>query len=151
MSDSRVCVWFFWYPLECSPPGSSVHGISQVRIPEWVAISFCKEPPWTRAWTCVSCIAGRLVTAEPPGSPAWRAGFSLLANVLSLWGRCHSPVSFVGVCPPRSWHLGCPQQGEFLTWKAESHALEERHCVQMSPGRSFPIDGVQLRCPSGPF
>ena len=27
-------------PMDCSPPGSSVHGISQARILEWVAISF---------------------------------------------------------------------------------------------------------------
>ena len=27
-------------PMECSPPGSSVHGISQARVLEWVAISF---------------------------------------------------------------------------------------------------------------
>ena len=29
--------------MDCSPPGSSVHGIFQVRIPEWVAISFSRE------------------------------------------------------------------------------------------------------------
>ena len=30
-------------PMDCSPPNSSVHGISQARILEWVAISFPKE------------------------------------------------------------------------------------------------------------
>ena len=29
-------------PMDCSPPGSSVHGILQVRILEWVAISFSR-------------------------------------------------------------------------------------------------------------
>ena len=29
-------------PMDCSPPGSSVHGISQARIQEWVAISFSR-------------------------------------------------------------------------------------------------------------
>ena len=29
-------------PMDCSPPGSSVHGISQTRILEWVAISFSR-------------------------------------------------------------------------------------------------------------
>ena len=35
-------------PVDCSPPGSSVHGISQARIPEWVPISFSRESslPW---------------------------------------------------------------------------------------------------------
>ena len=31
-----------WDPMDCSPPGTSVHGISQVRILEWVAISFSR-------------------------------------------------------------------------------------------------------------
>ena len=34
-------VQFFCSPLDCSPPGSSVHGVFQARILEWVAISFC--------------------------------------------------------------------------------------------------------------
>ena len=32
-------------PMDCSPPGSSVHGIFQVRILEWVAISFSRDIP----------------------------------------------------------------------------------------------------------
>ena len=32
-------------PMDCSLPGSSVHGILQARILEWVAISFAKESP----------------------------------------------------------------------------------------------------------
>ena len=43
-------------PMDCSPPGSSVHGILQARIPEWVAISFCRDQTW------VFCIAGRFFT-----------------------------------------------------------------------------------------
>jgi len=27
-------------PMDCSPPGSSIHGIFQARVPEWVAIAF---------------------------------------------------------------------------------------------------------------
>ena len=33
----------FFEPIDCSPPGSSVHGIIQARILKWVAISFSKE------------------------------------------------------------------------------------------------------------
>ena len=36
-------VQFFCDPLDCSPPGSFVHRISQVRKLEWVAISFSTE------------------------------------------------------------------------------------------------------------
>ena len=41
-------------PLECSPLGSSLHGILQARILEWVAISFSKGSSWSRDQTQVS-------------------------------------------------------------------------------------------------
>ena len=47
-------------PMDCSPPASSVHGISQVRVLEWVAISSSRGSCQPRNWTpisCVSCIA----------------------------------------------------------------------------------------------
>ena len=43
----RVCAqWYLtlWDPMDCSPPGSSVHEISQARILERVAISFSRGP-----------------------------------------------------------------------------------------------------------
>ena len=46
-------------PMDCSPPGSSVHGILQARILEWVAISFSRGSSQPRDQTWVSCIAGR--------------------------------------------------------------------------------------------
>ena len=49
-------------PMDCSPPGSSVHGILQARILEWVAIPFSRGSSWTRDWTWVSFIAGRFFT-----------------------------------------------------------------------------------------
>ena len=47
-----------WDPMDCRPPGSSVHGMVQARILEWVAISFCKGSSQLRDQTQVSCIAG---------------------------------------------------------------------------------------------
>ena len=49
-------------PMGCSPPGSSVPGILQARILEWVAISFSRESSQPRGQTWVSCIAGRFFT-----------------------------------------------------------------------------------------
>ena len=46
-------------PVDCSPPGSSVHRILQARILEWVAISFSRGSSRPRDRTQVSCIAGR--------------------------------------------------------------------------------------------
>ena len=48
-------------PMECSLPGSSVHGIFQARILEWVAISFSKRPSRLRDQTCIPpCLAASL-------------------------------------------------------------------------------------------
>ena len=41
--------------MNCIPPGSSAHGISQARISEWVAISFSRGSSWPRDRTCISC------------------------------------------------------------------------------------------------
>ena len=48
--------------MDCSPPGSSVHGIFQARILEWVAISFSRGSSQPGDQTQVSHIAGRLFT-----------------------------------------------------------------------------------------
>ena len=49
-------------PVDCSPPGSSVHGILQTRILERVAISFSRGSSQPRDQTRVSCTAGRFFT-----------------------------------------------------------------------------------------
>ena len=49
-------------PMECSPPGSFVHGNLQARIPEWVAIPFSRGPSGPRDGIQVSHIAGRFFT-----------------------------------------------------------------------------------------
>ena len=46
-------------PMDCSPPGFSVHGTLQARIVEWVAVSFSRGSSRPRDQTRVSCIAGR--------------------------------------------------------------------------------------------
>ena len=48
--------------MDCSLPGSSVHGIVQARILEWVAISFSRGASQPRGRTQVSRIAGRCFT-----------------------------------------------------------------------------------------
>ena len=48
--------------IVCSLPSSSVHGILQARILEWLAISFSRGSSEARNWTRVSRIAGRLFT-----------------------------------------------------------------------------------------
>ena len=49
-------------PMDCSPPGSSAHGILQARILEWVAMPFTRGSSQSRDQTRVSSIAGRFFT-----------------------------------------------------------------------------------------
>ena len=48
--------------MDCSPSGSSVHGIPQARILEWVAVPSSRGSSQPRIWTQVSCIAGSFFT-----------------------------------------------------------------------------------------
>ena len=61
--------------MDCSLPGSSVHGIFQARTLEWVAISFSRRSSQPRDWTQVSRIVGRhfavWATWEIRGRDAW--------------------------------------------------------------------------------
>ena len=60
-------------PVDYSPPGSSIHGISQARTLEWSAISFSRGSSWTRNRTRVSCITGRLGKGDDWGWDGWMA------------------------------------------------------------------------------
>ena len=55
---SQLCLTHY-NPVDCSPPGSSIHGILQARILEWVALSFSRGSSRPRDRTQVSRIAGR--------------------------------------------------------------------------------------------
>ena len=59
-------------PVECSLPGSSVHGILQARILEWVAIPFSRGSYWPRDRIPVSCIASRFSTIWATGEASLR-------------------------------------------------------------------------------
>ena len=56
-------------PMDCGLPGSSVHGILQTRILEWLAIPFSRGSSWPRNWTQVSCTVGSLYHLNHQGSP----------------------------------------------------------------------------------
>ena len=56
-------------PMDCSPPGSSVHGVLQARILEWVAISFCRGSSRPRNRTWVSCTSRWVLYHWAPGKP----------------------------------------------------------------------------------
>ena len=84
---TQLCPTVF-NPIDYSLPCSSIHGIFQATVLEWVAISFSRGSSRPRDWTWVSCIVGRrftisatreillrwqadffFLTTEPPGKP----------------------------------------------------------------------------------
>ena len=69
-------------PMDCSPPGSSVHGILQTRILGWVASSFSRgsfRPRDQNFFSCVSCIGRRILDH----CPAWEGFVSCLFYINS--------------------------------------------------------------------
>ena len=56
-------------PMDCSPPGSSVHGVLQERTLEWVAMPSSRVFSQPRDRTQISCTAGGFFTVWAPGKP----------------------------------------------------------------------------------
>ena len=58
---SLSCFRLFATPMDCSLPGSPIHGILQARMLEWVSVPFSRGSSWPRDWTQVSCIGRRVL------------------------------------------------------------------------------------------
>ena len=63
-------------PMDCSPPGSSIHGIFQARILKWVVISFSRRSSGPRDWTPVSHIVSQF-------------SLSVVSNSATPWIAAH--------------------------------------------------------------
>ena len=96
----------FCDPIDCSSPGSSVHGISQAIILQWVAISFSRGASQPRDRTlisCVSCTAGGFFTAELPGKLFYLGSVQFSHSVVSNSLQPHEPQQARPPCsPPKS-------------------------------------------------
>ena len=99
-SASHSGVRQFMIPWIVAQPGSSVHGILQARILEWVADSFPRgsSPPRTRTW--VSHIAGRLFTNWATRETCPTSAASQFSCVLQEWGAGFPVVN--PIRPPTS-------------------------------------------------
>ena len=124
-------------PMDCSLTGSSVHGILQTRMLEWVTISSSRGSSQPRDWiciSCVSCIAGGLFTTEPSRKPQTRACIvinhiaPIPAGALRGWvGRnCLLPTESV---------LGQAGSQDTYTWKDTERVW---HTPLLSPQPGFP-------------
>ena len=88
-------------PMNCSLPGSSVHGIFQARTLEWVAISFSRGSSWPRSQNQVSHIVGRhftvLATREAnkkaPKKEEKQQGFLKYLIINLLVYKCHKGLA----------------------------------------------------------
>ena len=93
-------------PTDCSPPGSSVYGILQVAILEWVAMPFSRGSSRPRDRTWVSSLQADSLPFEPPGkpiiySPVWQLQSAPLTST--------SPASSLsGVSPLQKFSSQCP-------------------------------------------
>ena len=85
-------------PVDCSPPGSSVNGILQARILEWVAISYSRGSSQPRNQTRFSCIAGRFFTNLKECESAFRPPHP----PLRVSGSHCSPGHLMGITLPSS-------------------------------------------------
>ena len=84
-----ICLVTQWYltlcdPMDCGPPGSSVHGILQARTLEWVAMSSSRGSSQPRDWTQVSHITGRFFTTWATVSD--KTSVNLLSKFLKIEG-----------------------------------------------------------------
>ena len=126
-------------PMDCSLPGSSVHGISQARILEWVAIPFFRASSWSRDQTPISWIAGRFFTIEPLGKP-----YYLCVCVYMCIGEGKGyPLQYSGLENSRDciWSMGSQRVGhDWVTFTIHIYAHTYTfshpcmyHCVYALP------------------
>ena len=107
-------------PMDCSPPASSVHGILQASVLEWVVIPFSRGSSWPRDQTQVSSIAGRFFTI-------WATREALVA--LTIF-----PQKTTFKNPQISFQF--PQKWRILL-KYNSAFLEAGKTVKFKPNLSF--------------
>ena len=122
--------------MDCSLPSSFIHGISQARILEWVAISFSRGSSWSRDPTHASCIGKQILyhwaTRETPTWPSkdWNLGGPGLCAVLCFWGFCLLHFAGPSHCPWSEFLLWAPSQLGTLPvpW---GHLLCSQVCTKM--------------------
>ena len=111
--------------MACSPPGSSVHGILQARLLEWVAMPSSRGSSQPRDPTSVSYVSWQVgsLPLEPSGKPPLQRYLSS-NEVIEV-----APIQMTGVLI-----------GE-KTW-IETRGTEGRRCEEAEPGRDTGADSL---------
>ena len=109
-------------PMDCSLPGSSVHGIFQARILERFAIPFSRGSSQPKDQNQVSCIAGIFFTIR-----ATREAFSLAAAAAKSLQSCPTLCNPIDGSPPGSPSLGFSRQEHWsgLPFPSPMHKSEK--------------------------
>ena len=134
--------------MDYNPPGSSVHGILQARILEWVTISFSGGSSQPRSRTWVSCITGRFFTNwATREAPRWKPESA--QKIKDTRNECVHAQSCSTLCDPMDYSLPSSSvhgiypgkdtgvfcyfllQGIMLTQGSNSHLLYLLHYRQI--------------------
>ena len=122
----------FFNPMDCNPPGSSVHGILLARILEWVAMLSSRGSSQPRDRLQVSHIAGRFFTF-------WAIGKRLLID--------KSRSTLLSLFPFYTWKQRAltPIFSEVLDWvKSTSNKVQDGQVSVFSSIDRFPADAMSL-------
>ena len=127
-------------PMDCSPPGSSVHGIFQARVLEWVAIAFSRESSQPRDLTWVSHTVGRC--------------FTVWAKLLSHFSRvrlCATPQMAASLplpwdSPGKNTGVGCHFLLQCMKVKSESEVAQSYPTLSDPMDCSLPGSSVHGLC-----
>ena len=115
--------------MDCSPPGSSVHGILQAWILEQVAICFSRGSFWPKDWTQVSLIAGRLFTGWATREDSMGSAAAAAKSLQSCPTLCdpmdYSPPGFSvhGILQARTLEWVAISFSNAWKWKAKVKSL----------------------------
>ena len=121
-------------PMDCSPPGSSVHGILQARILEWVAMPSSRGSSPPRDQTCISCTAGEFFNHWA----TWEAQKEVMANKFSSVQFSSVAQSCLTLCDPMNCSTpGLPVHHQ-LPELTQTHVHRVSDAVQPSHPLSSP-------------
>ena len=117
-------------PMDCSLPGSSVHGIFEARTLEWVAISFSRGSSRPRDWTWVSRIVGRLFTV-------WATREALV---------CVYVTDSLSCTPENNTQIVTLSEGESESYSVVSNSLRPHglYSPWNSPGKNTGVGSLSL-------
>ena len=118
----------------------SVHGISQARIAEWVAMSFSRGSSWPRDQACISCLGRHIIyhwaTKEAPIN-VWQFSLSVVSD--SLWP--HGQQNARLPCPSPSPRACSNSHPSLSQW---CHPTISSSVIPFSCLHSFPVSGSSL-------